>query len=195
MTRHDRAIRLMVAHQRSGRCQAAFKSAIGASITVDPSRPSDGQPARARSAASGRRRPRRAGPAAGRRRGRPGRRSARGGTSSTNRRAIRRRGGRRRGAASSSQGTSRSETVGAQAAGEGHLGQGDGQAPFAQVVAAPDQPAADRRVDGPEDAPAELGVDARARCPRRCPWTSAQSEPPSSSRVMPTSTTAGCPAP
>ena len=34
--------------------------------------------------------------------------------------------------------------LGAEAAGQGHLGQGDGQAALAQVVAAADQPALDR---------------------------------------------------
>ncbi len=39
--------------------------------------------------------------------------------------------------------------VRAQAAGQGHLRQRDGQPPFAQVVTAPDQPATDRLDGGP----------------------------------------------
>ncbi len=65
----------------------------------------------------------------------------------------------------------------AEAAGEGHLGQGDGQAALAQVVAAPDQSVADRQVDGPERSAAR----ARDRPGDTCPRLSARA-PPRASR-------------
>ena len=71
-------------------------------------------------------------------------------------------------AASASRGTSRERDRRAQAAGEGHLGQRDGQAPFAQVVAAPDQAARDRRVDGREARAGPARGRPGARGPPSC---------------------------
>ena len=90
-------------------------------------------------------------------------------------------------AASSSRGTSASDTSRAQPAGHRHFGQRHGQPAFAQVVAASDQAAADRRVQGARTSagPAQDRPGARAR--RLADCRSAQSEPPSSSRVMPRS--------
>ena len=74
---------------------------------------------------------------------------------------------------------------GAEAAGEGHLGQGDGQAALAQVVAAPDQASADRRVDRPEQRPAQLGVDPRDPAAGLIPDHRPSATRPARSRVMP----------